>query len=154
MPSQVSKIYGNETKDLGHRNAHPRLDWPIFLIPIVDSLWSKPAANPENDHRNSWLERFGVWENGIWNNGYRSNNLLGEKDYYLFSNIVGLNGVTPFAGKGTYQIDSVTWLVTLQSIETLEGLVVGDKVSIGNLIAIDINESRRLIKDYFTINYS
>ncbi len=97
------------------------------------------------------LFKSGIWENGIWNNGYRSNSFIGEEDYFKFSDVVGLNGVTPYAGKGTYQIDSKTWLVTLQSIDTLIGLTIGDKVSIGNLVAIDINESRKLIKDYFTI---
>jgi hypothetical protein len=96
--------------------------------------------------------KSGIWENGIWNNGFRSNSMLGEEDYYKFSNVVGLNGVTPYAGKGTYQISPISWLVTLQSIDTLQGLNVGDKISIGNLVAIDINENRKLIKDYFTIS--
>ena len=28
---------------------------------------------------------------------------------------------------------------------------IGDKISIGNIVAIDVNEERKIIKGYFTI---
>jgi len=120
---------------------------------IVEVLAVSSDANLVSINIGNGLFRSGVWENGIWNNGFRSNSFTNEEttDYYKFSNIVGLNGVFPYSGKGTYQISSTTWLVTLQALESLIGLNVGNKVSIGNLVAIDINESRKLIKDYFTI---
>ena len=31
------------------------------------------------------------------------------------------------------------------------GLSIGDKVSIGNIVCIDVNENRRLINNYFRI---
>lgn len=118
--------------------------------PLSFEAFTTECNNVEVNFGNG-LFRSGIWENGVWNNGYRSNLFVEEEDYYKFSDIVGINGIVPYQGKGTYQIDSLTWTVTLQSIETLQGLNVGDKVSIGNLVAIDINESRKLIKDYFTV---
>lgn len=117
----------------------------------LEILSSSNDGNLVSINIGNGLFKSGIWENGIWNNGVRGNLLLDEPDYFKFSDIVGLNGVIPYSGKGTYQISSNTWLVTLQSIESLQGLNAGDKVSIGNLVAIDINESRKLIKDYFTI---
>lgn len=144
---------------------HPEFNNSIFTdsVNLVTNVVSLPSgseveilgvssdANLVSINFGNGIFKSGIWENGIWNNGYRSNEIIGEEDYYKFSNIVGLNGVFPYGGKGTYQISSTTWLVTLQSIQSVEGLNPGDKVSIGNLVAIDINESRKLIKDYFTI---
>ena len=119
--------------------------------PEVDVLGVSSDANLVSINIGNGLFKSGIWENGIWNNGYRSNSFVNEEDYYRFLGIVGLNGIFPYGGKGTYQISSTTWLVTLQSLDNLTGLNLGDKVSIGNLVAIDLNESRKLIKDYFTI---
>ena len=117
----------------------------------VEVLGVSTDANLVSTNVGNGLFKSGIWENGIWNNGFRSNEFVDEQDYYRFLNIVGLNGIFPYAGKGTYQIGANTWLVTLQSLDSLDGLILGDKVAIGNLVAIDINESRKLIKDYFTI---
>ena len=97
------------------------------------------------------LFRSGIWENGVWNNGYRSNSLIGEEDYYRFSNIVGFNGLRPFGGKNSYQVSGNNWTYTMKGLDSVTGLNVGDIISIGNVVAIDINERRRLIKDYFKI---
>ena len=87
--------------------------------------------------------KSGIWENGIWNNGYRSSSWFNDTDdIYKLSNIS--NG-------SVYQTDTNTWFVTLKSIDFLTGISVGDKVGIGNIIAIDINETRKIIKDYFTV---
>lgn len=81
------------------------------------------------------LFKTGIWENGVWNNGWR-------KDDY----------VHPFILTNSYQIDDTTWTLTLHQIGTeFMPFVVGDKVSIGNIVAMDINGKRKLIKDYFTI---
>jgi hypothetical protein len=117
----------------------------------VEVLGVSTDANLVSTNVGNGLFKSGIWENGIWNNGFRSNEFVNEQDYYRFLNIVGLNGIFPYAGKGTYQTGANTWLVTLQSLDSLDGLNLGDKVAIGNLVAIDINESRKLIKDYFTI---
>jgi len=97
------------------------------------------------------LFKSGVWENGIWNNGIRSQALVNESDYYRFSDIIGFNGIRPFGGKNSYQFDNNTWTITLKSLDSLRGLFVGDKISVGNIVAIDINEGRKLLKDFYRI---
>jgi hypothetical protein len=89
----------------------------------------------------------GIWENGVWNNGYRASDWFGSNDTLRFSDV----------NQGmTYQTDTSTawkknWIITLISLDTMDGLSVGDKVSIGNIVGININGSRVLIKDYYTI---
>jgi hypothetical protein len=79
----------------------------------------------------------GVWENGVWNSGWRDDEVVVEFDdvnlsYRIFSDVKwGIQLVGPSA--------SVT------------SLSIGDKISIGNIVAIDINENRKLLKNYFTV---
>jgi hypothetical protein len=88
------------------------------------------------------LFKAGVWENGVWNNGWR-------KDDY----------VSPFVFTSAIpMIDGNTWNITLHSLgnltaisQTLQSFVVGDKVSIGNIISIDKNNNRKLLKNYYRI---
>ncbi|NBP57481.1 hypothetical protein EBU71_13280, partial [bacterium] len=95
--------------------------------------------------------RSGLWENGVWNDGYRSNNWFGSLDYTRFSNIIGINGITPYNGNNSYSIDDFTWRVCLQGVGFVGNFEVGEKVSIGNIVAIDVNEKRRLITDYYKV---
>jgi hypothetical protein len=79
----------------------------------------------------------GIWENGVWNSGWRDDEIVVEFDdvnlsYRIFSDIKwGIQLVGPSS-----------------SVSTLK---VGDKISIGNIVAIDINENRKLLKNYFTV---
>ncbi len=79
----------------------------------------------------------GVWENGVWNSGWREDEIVKEFDdvnisYRIFSDIKwGIQLIGPSASVASFQI--------------------GDKISIGNIVAIDINENRKLLKNYFTI---
>jgi len=77
----------------------------------------------------------GVWENGVWNSGVRSDNTIDDFKTiksYLYSPI------------------NRTW-----SIEIVKGLThsfkVGDNISFGNIVAVDINDNRRLLKDSYKI---
>ena len=88
----------------------------------------------------------GVWENGVWNEGWRSdNNLLRATDLSVFS-----------SGKNlSYQKDVWTWVFELKveknSLISLSYYNVGDKVSIGNVVSIDINGNRRLYRGVYEI---
>jgi hypothetical protein len=81
--------------------------------------------------------RSGVWENGVWNSGWRYDDGVKEfnKIYQYF----------------TYN-KSKRWRIQVEGTEdSVNSFEIGDKVAIGNIIAIDINENRKTIKGYFTI---
>lgn len=117
----------------------------------IAALGTSDTASLVSINYGNGLFKSGIWENGVWNNGIRSNVLINQPDYYRFSNVVGFNGLRPFGGKNSYQVEGNNWTFTLKGLDSIAGLSVGDKISIGNIIAIDINENRRLIKDYQTI---
>ena len=82
--------------------------------------------------------RAGIWENGVWNNGWRD-----DENVYEFTDVkrsirFGNNGL-----KWRIQISGPT-----QSVSNFK---VGDKVSISNIIAIDLNDNRKLFKNYFSV---
>jgi subtilisin-like proprotein convertase family protein len=79
----------------------------------------------------------GIWENGAWNSGWRRDENLQE--FYNISNFF------------SYNRDKRWRLSILGSINSVSKFEIGDKVSIGNIVAIDVNEERKIIKDYFTI---
>jgi len=118
----------------------------------ISTLGSSDTGRIVSINYGNGLFRAGVWENGVWNNGLRSNLLINEPDYFKFSDIVGFNGLRPFGGKNSYQVDGNNWLVTIKGIDSVSGLNPGDKISIGNIVLIDINEKRKLVKDYFKIS--
>jgi hypothetical protein len=83
------------------------------------------------------LFKAGIWENGVWNSGWRYDENVYEfyevGDYYDYGG--GLNWRFIISGPPS----------------SVSKFSIGDKVSIGNIVAIDINEDRKLIKNYFTI---
>ncbi len=80
----------------------------------------------------------GVWENGVWNSGWRV-----DENVYEFSDVVAAFTTSTKNYKWRVQLSGPT-----QSVEKFN---VGDKVSIGNIVSININEERKLIKNYFTV---
>jgi hypothetical protein len=118
----------------------------------ISTIGSSDTGRNVSINFGNGLFRSGVWENGVWNNGLRSNLLINEPDYYKFSDIVGFNGLRPFGGKNSYQVDGNNWLVTIKGIDSVAGLNTSDRISIGNIVLIDINEKRKLVKDYFKIS--
>jgi hypothetical protein len=145
--SEKVYIYNNQYNNTLYR----AIQGNDIRFPSLTPLASSDNGSNVSVYYGNGVFRSGIWENGIWNNGLRSNAWFSSREYYRFENIIGVNGISPTNDKNTYQIDDKTWLVTLKSIDPLLGLTIGDKVSIGNLVAIDINESRKLIKDYYTI---
>lgn len=79
----------------------------------------------------------GIWENGVWNSGWREDEIMQEfYSVYLF---VGYE-------------KQKRWRVELQGpTASVSNFNIGDNVSIGNIISIDINENRNILKNYFTI---
>ena len=85
----------------------------------------------------------GIWENGVWNEGWRND------DIHIIAS--DLNKFT--SGKNlSYQIDVWTWEFELQIVnDGILSISVGDKVSIGNIAAIDINNRRRLYRGTYDV---
>ena len=79
----------------------------------------------------------GIWENGVWNNGWRDDTTVKDFDD-VFSSIL-------------YSYD-ISWKIKIRgSKSSWSSFNVGDKVAIGNIVAIDINENRKIIRDYYRI---
>jgi hypothetical protein len=79
----------------------------------------------------------GIWENGVWNSGWRVDD--GMYDFYDVSQYFGYN-------------KNKRWRLQITGpTSSVSNFNVGDNVSIGNIVAIDINEDRRLLKNYYTI---
>lgn len=85
--------------------------------------------------------KSGIWENGVWNNGYRSD------DYSR-----------PFILSQSFQESEKIWLISLVGLgdddyvtDTMGMFGAGDKISVGNIIALDINGDRKIIYDTFKI---
>ena len=92
----------------------------------------------------------GIWENGVWNEGWRE-----DLTYIVCDNLLNFTG--GLKGK-SYKTDVWTWEFTLNvpNISVYSpGLIFdfksGDKVSVGNIVSIDINGNRRLIRDFLII---
>lgn len=81
--------------------------------------------------------RAGVWENGVWNSGWRV-----DQSVYQFDDIY-LSIKTISDKRWRIQVDGPS--------SSVSNFNIGDRVSIGNIVAIDINEERKLLKGYFTI---
>jgi hypothetical protein len=80
----------------------------------------------------------GIWENGVWNNGLRVDNTRVE--FYSIDNYY------------SYDKDRV-WRFTIKgTTQSVSKFTIGDKVAIGNVVAIDINENRRLLKKFYKVN--
>ena len=78
----------------------------------------------------------GTWKNGTWNNGWRTSKNYNFLDVLEFYNL------------------NERWSFTIYgSTYSTSNFEVGDKVSISNIVAIDINNDRRLLKNSFTIIY-
>ncbi len=89
------------------------------------------------------LFKSGIWENGVWNNGWRDDNSAQDLDDVEYSILTR---------------SDVSWKIKIKgAVSTIKNddgsfkFKAGDKVTIGNIIAIDINDNRKLLKGQYTI---
>ncbi len=81
--------------------------------------------------------KSGIWENGVWNSGWREDENVKEFDD---------------ADISYRSISDIRWVIRIAGPSaSVSNFSIGDKVSIGNIVAIDINEKRKLLKNSFTI---
>jgi len=83
----------------------------------------------------------GVWENGVWNNGPRTNQAFNTN-----SVSVNMESVSNF-----FQTAPNRWQVELSGLEDISIFSVGDYISIGNIIGLTVNETRKFLKDSYQI---
>ena len=84
----------------------------------------------------------GRWLNGVWNNGPRLN-----ETFDTVSSITFLDNVNNFFENGINR-----WQIDLSSDENIpSNFNVGDYISIGNIIALTINDNRKLLNDSYQI---
>lgn len=82
----------------------------------------------------------GIWENGVWNNGFRDD--ITREEFYSIDNYYSYN-------------KDRTWRFTIKGSTysySVSKIKIGDKVAIGNVTAIDINDNRRLLKKFYKVN--
>lgn len=82
------------------------------------------------------LFTHGVWENGVWSNGYRSDDSI-----CIINDVVEFIQVNEFVY--TIKVDIKS---TLSNYDQLYKYKKGDKVSVSNIIGIDYNDNRKLLK--------
>ena len=81
--------------------------------------------------------KSGIWENGVWNSGWR-----------VDTNMSVFHNIQQFFVYNRHK----RWRVQISGpTSSVANFKIGDNVSIGNIVAIDINEDRKLLKGYYTI---
>jgi len=81
--------------------------------------------------------KSGLWENGVWNNGWRDDNNIWEF-YDIVSSIRTLS--------------NIKWSITIVGINSsITAFNVGDKVSISNIIGIDTNNKRKILRSCYVV---
>ena len=113
------------------------------------------------DYENSYTKigngrfKYGLWKNGIWNNGQRIDEdiiIIGSQSYPRLFRTVDYyqsNGESLIGKK----YKSNEWIFDISGLTTssVDGIQVGDYVSVGNIGLLDINGNRRFNKDTYLI---
>lgn len=92
--------------------------------------------------------KSGIWENGVWNNGNRMDST--KREFRFIS-------ASPYIVSDpdkVYTVYSNKWTINLETKDDsqIQGLSVGDTVSIGNISGYDYNDVRKPIKSLYTIS--
>jgi len=117
----------------------------ISTLPSINLKPSELTSKIGNSYFKS-----GIWENGVWNSGYRDDISMREMHDVVFS-------------VKTYS--DIEWLVRISGPDesigtsglsrarasTRERLSVGDKISISNIVGVDINDNRKILRGLYTI---
>jgi len=125
-----------------------------FVIPtesagktILTSIGNKSGDITSIKFGNGKFKR-GIWKTGVWNDGWRA---LWDntEDLYYFDKI-NLN---------TFQLSRNMWILKIDSNTNPENVLninsnisVNDFVTLSNVVGIDINEERYLLKDYYRVS--
>lgn len=92
----------------------------------------------------------GIWENGIWNEGWREDlTVIYCDNLAQFDNSLKNKAYKNNVWTWTFDLNVLN--VGANSPGLITDFSIGDKVSVGNIVTIDINGNRRLIRDYLEI---
>lgn len=90
----------------------------------------------------------GVWKTGVWNDGWRG--VWDDVDDLFYFDKINLN---------TFQLNSNMWSLKIDSYPNLDNfdninnnIFVNDFISLSNVVGIDMNEERYLLKDIYRIS--
>jgi len=101
--------------------------------------------------------KSGIWENGVWNSGYRNDDDMREMHDVLFSVktfsdikwVVRISG--PSESINASSISGIGLGLVGEALSTKESLKIGDKISISNIVGVDINDNRKILRGLYTI---
>ena len=140
----------------GNNRRYPMTNYSTYSVPtslLVGATYSAIVGsgntiNATSSLYNPGLNRIyakigngkfnaGIWQNGVWNTGWRvDDNMYEFTDVRLYFN---------------YNFQK-RWRVEIQGpTSSVSQFNVGDNVSISNIVAVDINDDRKVIKNYYTI---
>lgn len=108
-----------------------------FLYPSIGSFTYSNGTNVETSYIGNGQFLSGIWEDGVWNNGIRTDSSLEFIDV--------LNA---------YPVDQSKWRIEIKKsslITNTERDLINRFVSIGNIVAIDINGERKLLKNSYLV---
>ena len=115
------------------------------LTPSIPSSTTSDISFEYNDGTNIQTSFIGngkflsgVWENGVWNNGVRT-----DSDSFEFNDVLN-----------SYPISDGKWRIEISKSSLLssnETSLIGEYVSIGNIVVININEERKFLKNSYLV---
>lgn len=137
--TEYDPIYNNELYTI-YGSTVSRYETGSILMPpsLLDA-----AGDGTSVHTQYGNGKFlsGTWENGIWSNGYREDETLLLCDLYPVANYIRISNTT-------HRIQLS--ILATQSNNNIQ-YSIGDYVSVGNIVAIDVNNNRKLLKDKFRV---
>lgn len=114
---------------------------------IFTSLGNKTGDITSIKFGNGRFKR-GIWKTGVWNDGWRG--LWDDIDDLYYFDKININ---------TFQLSKSLWILKidsntnpLNSFRISQNLAVNDFIALSNVVGIDINEERYLLKDYYRIS--
>jgi len=134
--SRIKTIYKSGNNELINLADFNGISMPNIVSPIFVE-----NGNTIHFKYGNGLFTHGVWENGVWSNGYRSDDSI-----CLISDVVEFIQVSEFV----YTIE-VEIKPTTDNYAQLLKFNKSDKISISNIIGIDYNDNRKLLKGHMVI---
>jgi len=117
-------------------------------LPTTLTVLEATSDNPVNNAYQRVSTRFGngvfksgIWENGVWNNGWRDDTTVTKFIVNTSANYISLNKTT----------HRMFLTVVDNDITRLSQFRVGNWVTCGNLVGIDIDEKRVLLWNKFRV---
>lgn len=96
-----------------------------------------PGISQINSKIGNGTFQAGIWENGVWNSGWRvDDNMYEFYDVYQYF---------------VYKQNKRWRLQITGPSSSVAEFSIGDNVAISNIVSIDINEDRKLLKGYYTV---